>query len=220
MVGVAAGASFWTRNTSNQGTGETPVTIPSFDGVFSHDEALFNGKDLTGWVFSNRKKRLEDAVKVEDGVLFCKSLRNYRLRFGEKFRDFRLRLGYLFPVGGVTRTNGSAVLLRMASDDEEAQDFLRVKIGDWTTGRIVLPATHASQTKEPSLNQRPSQIEKRAGEWNEMEVICLGNKVIVSLNGSPLNDLDNAPENEGWIALAPQGCDVQFRNVRVARRVN
>jgi hypothetical protein len=123
------------------------------------------------------------------------------------------------PAGGVTKTNGRAVLLRMATEDNGAQDYLRIKVGDWATGRIVLPAVHASKTKEPALNPRLSEIEKPAGEWNELDVICLGKKVMVRLNGEPMNDPDTAPDNEGWLALAPQGCDVQCRNVRVARRV-
>ena len=111
-------------------------------------------------------------------------------------------------------------MLRMPTDDDGAQDYLRVKFGDWATGRIVLPAIHASQTKEPALNPRVKEIEKPAGEWNDLEVVCLGKKVMVTLNGEPMNELDTAPDNEGWLAIAPQGCDVQFRNVRVARRVN
>lgn len=224
LVGsIALGAGFWAIHRPNDDQakrpGETKVTPPSFDGVFGPDEALFNGQDLTGWVFFGAKARLDDAVKLEEGVLICKSIRQYRLRSEEKFGDFRLRLAYRFPVGGVTRTNGSAILLRMATTDDDAQNYLRIKFGDWATGRIVLPAVHASQTKEPALNPRLSEIEKRSGEWNELEIVCLGKKVRVNLNGEPINELDTAPDNEGWMALAPQGCDVQFRNVRMAKRV-
>ncbi len=86
-------------------------------------------------------------------------------------------------------------------------------------GRIVLPAIHASQTKEPDLNPRAKEIEKPAGEWNDLDVVCLGKTMIVMLNGEPMNEIDTAPDDEGWLALAPQGCDVQFRNVRVAKRL-
>jgi serine/threonine-protein kinase len=223
MGGIVAGMAFWNARPQNEdqakGPGETKATVPSFEGVFGSDQELFNGKDLTEWVFFGAKARLEDAVKVEDGVLICNSRRQYRLRSEGKFGDFRLRLAYRFPVGGVTRTNGSAILLRMTTTDDGAQDYLRIKFGDWATGRIVLPAVHASQTKEPALNPRVKEIEKPAGEWNDLDVVCLGKKVMVMLNGEPMNELDTAPENEGWLAIAPQGCDVQVRSVKVAKRV-
>ena len=101
---IAAGTALWSTHHRNddqaKGPPDTKATVPSFEGVFGPDEALFNGKDLTGWVFFGSKARLEDAVKFEDGVLICKSVRQYRLRSEAKFGDFRLRLAYSLPGRG------------------------------------------------------------------------------------------------------------------------
>lgn len=182
------------------------------------EEPILNGRDFSGWVFRGVKTRLEDAVHIKDGVVFCRSVPGNRLRTKASFSDFALRLDYRFPEGSKTRGNGCAVLLRMPDDEKAAEAYLRVKLGDWTTGRVFLPHWKQSQTTEKE--SRPlalAKAEKPAGEWNSLEVVCLVRKVAVKLNGEAVGSLDVDTSKEGFIGLAPQGCDVEFRTVRVAR---
>jgi hypothetical protein len=55
--------------------------------------------------------------------------------------------------------------------------------------------------------------EKTAGEWNTMEVVCIGNTIEVFVNGILQNRGTNVSVNRGSICLQSEGKDIEFRNV-------
>jgi hypothetical protein len=97
--------------------------------------------------------------------------------------------------------------------DEGHEKYQAMGLKSWQyTGSIygvVPPSKHAA---------------KPGGEWNSIEILCLGSRVRVAVNGEvtveaamdDYHDLRNRPRR-GSIALQNHGSSLEFRKVRVKR---
>jgi hypothetical protein len=190
------------------------------------ERALFNGRDTDGWDFISReydnggqqkKARLEEAIRVEDGVLHCREEPRYWLYTREAYSDFVLRMEYRFPYKPKWGT-GSAVLLRMSQPGPHHDAHVRVRLGGWATARILQPNEGIFQDSE-GIEPLPglAKAERPTGEWNELSIACVGGGVAVRVNGMLVNQVHLAMAKEGRIGLAPMGCAVGIRKVALAR---
>ena len=53
------------------------------------------------------------------------------------------------------------------------------------------------------------------GQWNNYEITARGSRLVVTLNGMPMVDIEDSQFAEGPIALQYGAGTVKFRNVRV-----
>jgi hypothetical protein len=70
------------------------------------------------------------------------------------------------------------------------------------------------KTKISVKKMEPSS-EKPTGEWNNMDIVCKGNSIEVSVNGILQNKATGTSDNKGHICLQSEGKDIEFRNVYV-----
>lgn len=172
--------------------------------------ALFNGRNLDGWILTGANK---DGFAAEDGMIVWKGRGGGVLQTQRRFADFALRFEFRIAEGG-----NSGVFLRAPRTGRQSKIGMEFQImGDYGvpaykngTGAIydvVAPAQNAS---------RP------AGEWNEAEVELNGAHLRATLNGVRIHDLDlDANEElryrlrEGFICLQDHGSQVAFRNIRI-----
>ena len=61
------------------------------------------------------------------------------------------------------------------------------------------------ETKEP--------VEKKLGEWNEMEITCKGGDITLVVNGVKVNEGRNGNLKHGRIALQSEGMEIHFKDV-------
>lgn len=199
--------------------------------------SLFNGKDLSGW------DGQADAWEVKDGEIHCTGSskgKNWLIWRGGEPGDFTLRMQFRWQKGN------SGVQVR--SDDlGEWQIFgyqveiaERNKMGMWH--HSLLEKTHPKKETrhlmttagqkavidaagEKSIEQVADTVEiqsaYREGEWNDLEIIADGPRLIQKINGVVFADLvDDDPEmsrRKGWIALQDhgKGCLVAFRKIEL-----
>lgn len=188
------------------------------------ERPLFNGRDTDGWGFISReygedeskKARLEEAIRVEDGVLRCREEPRYWLYSHESFGDFVLRVEYRFPHKPKYRA-GNSILLRMTQPGPHHDAHVRVRLGGWATARILAPYEGILQDPE-GIEPLPglAGAERPTGEWNKLSIACVGGAIAVRINGVLVNQVHLAMAKEGRIGLAPQGCAVDFRKVAIA----
>ncbi len=57
--------------------------------------------------------------------------------------------------------------------------------------------------------------EKPFGEWNQMEITCRGDEIIVKVNGDLVNHATNCSESKGSISLQSEGAPISFRKVEL-----
>lgn len=184
-------------------------------------EAIFNGKDLSGWQMVNKTG---PGYVVEDGVLVCPKEGGGNLFTNKEYANFVLRFEYRLEPGGNNGVGlrapltGDAAYAGMESQilDDDAPQYANLEPGQYH-GSIykVLPAKRGAP--------------KKAGEWNTEEIVCQGRHIKVTVNDKVTVDgsLDDVKDPEvlkahpgmqrtaGHIGFLGHGARVEFRNIRV-----
>jgi hypothetical protein len=198
---------------------------------------LFNGKDLTGWVYGRRANGAENKTgkgyQVDNGVLFTTKDDGGNLYTEKEYADFVLRFDFkLTPnanngIGIRAPLEGDAAYVGMEIQvlDDSGSDYTKLKPAQYH-GSIyqIFPARRG--------HQRP------VGEWNSEEITAKGRQITVKLNGVTITEgnLDDVkdegilskhrdmskPEGsrgiantKGHIGFLGHGAHVEFRNIRI-----
>jgi len=137
----------------------------------------------------------------------------------EQFGDFTLRLEFRTS----RPESNSGVFLRvpeMVTSDEYIYHSFEVQIH--ATGDVPIHRTGAVYDAEPPGEDRA----RPAGEWNDLEISFVGDRITVALNGAPVVDWMAEPRGKirdfatrGYIGLQNHDWDssVYFRNIRVKK---
>jgi hypothetical protein len=176
-------------------------------------EQLFNGKDLSGWRVTGDEKWY-----VQDGQMVGESEGGHGgfAITERKFKQFEVSAQFL------PETPGNSGLFYHTNIDEKGKFVggMQVEI-DYTINR------HTAGLHEPygrSWVVWPAPENEtviRQGEWNDMMVKVVGNRVITRLNGVTMIDFtDPNPKNsDGVIGFQIHGgktkMKIRFRNVWV-----
>jgi hypothetical protein len=197
---------------------------------------LFNGQDLTGWVYGRRGKAENltgKGYQVENGVLFCTKEDGGNLYTEREYADFALRFEFKLTENA---NNGIGIRAPLEGDAAYAGIEIQVLDDSGSEYRNLRPAQYHGSIYNIVPAKRGFQ--KPVGEWNSEEIIAKGRQITVKLNGvtivdANLNDVkDEAilakhrdlskPEGargiantRGHIGLLGHGTRVEFRNVRI-----
>lgn len=105
--------------------------------------------------------------------------------------------------------------------DEERQKCSHGEHYIWKRGgrRVTLTGNNRlcrydiARDWQDSPSDRPAVNERPFGEWNEVELVCDGEKVEVFFNGKLVNAAVKAQPSRGKIQLQSEGCGIEFRNL-------
>ena len=186
---------------------------------------LFNGHDLTGW-----SKRGGSAVyEVENGSIVGKCTPNTPgntfLCSEQEFGNFVLKLQYKFLEAG-----NSGVQFRSAArpegDGERVYGYqYEIRPGGDMTGRIYDEGRRGHQfgiiwldayTPQDRLDAAQKSCKK--GEWNDIEIQCVGPSIKTWLNGKLVVDMFDSFTMKGFIGLqvhSGKSGTVAWRNIRI-----
>lgn len=164
---------------------------------------LFNGKDLTGW-----EGQIEKHWSVQDGDIVCRNservVTTTYLFTKEKFKNFRLLFEVKQRQGeGFTAPQHSALAFGGEKSKQADEEFcfkgpLAMFCKDWGVydvfGRLRLdPPGHRGVLAHPS---------EKAGDWNQVEVLVIGDRVRVVNNGQLVSDFK---DKDGTFKESPLG---------------
>ena len=178
---------------------------------------LFNGRDLAGWeAFQHgRPVRPGTNLVADRGELFCPASTNGRLQTAAVFPGFVLKLEYLFPEGGTVSELGSGIALIPENLDAAFQvegtatvGHLEYQLRPGQSGGLAI-------AWQPMALPRRAEVERPAGQWNEVEIRYEGSKLTFGLNGTVVNQVGLEQHWPCHIALLAQQSDVRFRNLRI-----
>jgi len=198
-----------------------PAPPPADDGLVP----IFNGKDLSGWVVegassskSKKDAKSEPIWSVRDGLIRCTGDGFGFIRYDKKVEDFVFEVEYRMSpransgIGirstrftGPAKTRPSFAAYEIQLLDDAGKPATKSSTG--SLYRYVAPKENAS---------------KPAGQWNQIRIECRGPRILITLNGKTVQDLDQTTVSEikdkplsGYIMLQSHSRPVEFRNPRL-----
>ena len=214
------------------------VGIPGFlraqDAGFT---TLFNGKNLTGWVYGTRSNgepnKSGQGYQVKDGVLFTTEQDGGNLFTEKQYADFVLRFEFR-----LTANANNGIGIRAPLQGDAAYTGIEIQVLD--DGGSKYTNLRPAQYHGSVYHMFPAKrgFQKPVGEWNSEEITVRGRQITVKLNGETIVDanLDDVkdpdllakhrdltkPEGSrgiantrGHIGLLGHGTHVEFRNIRI-----
>ena len=188
--------------------------------------ALFNGRDLSGWVNANCAP---ETWSAREGVIHCTGFPTGALRTERQYENFILELEWRHLTSG----GNSGVFLWGTPIAAPGVPFLRgieVQVLDhgynvqgknewYTTHGDVFPihgATMKPFGRNSGMRSFPSsERSKGSPEWNHYRIVCANGVVRLSVNGAEVSGGEDCNYRKGYLALESEGAPVEFRNVRI-----
>ena len=187
---------------------------------------LFNGKDLTGWVYgSGGRGKAGAGYQVQDGVLYCTAKDGGNLYTEKPYADFVLRFEFKLEPNS---NNGVGIRTPMQGD--AAYVGMEIRVLD-DNGPQYKDNLQPWQYHGSIYNVVPAKRGhlKATGEWNTEEITAKGRQITVKLNGETIVDanLDDVKDadtlkkhpglknEKGHIGFLGHGTRVEFRNIRI-----
>ncbi len=175
---------------------------------------IFNGLDLAGWHAMGQQD-----WHAEDGILWTEGKGGW-LRSDQRYADFALRLEYRVSKGAV-----SGIFLRSAEQGDPTFTGLKIALLDDAGQLTDLHSTGAIYGAVIPLDS----VGRKAGEWNQVEISCIGRHLTLFLNGNRIHKIDfddpafvfaekrplSRVPNQGYIGLESHTSRVDFRSLRI-----
>jgi hypothetical protein len=189
--------------------------------------SIFNGKDLTGWVYGKRgtgENKSGAGYAVENGAIYCTVKDGGNLYTEKEYGDFSLRFEFK-----LTENANNGIGIRAPLEGDSAYVGMEIQVLDDSGSQYknLRPEQYHGSIYDCFACKRGSQ--KPVGEWNEEEITAKGRQVTVKLNGTVIVDanLDDIKDpdklkkhpgllnKKGHIGFLGHGARVEFRNLRV-----
>ena len=176
---------------------------------------MFNGRDLANWVHNGKP----GSFTVKNGMITGDRMGHgelaYWLSTEREYGDFELRLQYKIAKGG-----NSGVFIRAPRQGRASKLGMEIQILD--DGQKTGTPTAGSSSSIYQVVAPKAYASKPAGEWNDLWILCDGDRVKVTLNGQAVTDASMAEHESlqsrprrGYIGLSAHTGPVQFRNIRL-----
>lgn len=180
---------------------------------------LFNGENLDGWEQINGTAKYE----VEEGVIVgttAEGSPNSFLCTKQYYSNFMLEFEVLVD----DRLN-SGVQIRSNSFPEYRNGRVHgyqveIAAGGFS-GYIYDEARRGRWLSEERCNKEASNEAFKKGEWNQYQVLCIGDHIMTWINGVPVADVVDAMTKVGFIGLQVHSfrgdtpAQVRWRNIRI-----
>ncbi len=175
---------------------------------------LFNGKDLSGWVFKLKDPSVDPATvfNVRNGVIHIKGDPFGYMRTANSYSDYKLHVEWRWPV----EASNSGVFIHAQTPDTIWLKTIECQLQAGNAGDFVCmngATMNERQGNSRMVRKMAASSEKAVGEWNTMEVTCKSNTIEVVVNGVLQNKATGISDTKGHICLQSEGKDVEFRNV-------
>jgi hypothetical protein len=184
--------------------------------------SIFNGHDLAGWSVIGAGAG-EDWL-VRDGCLVCQGKHHSWLRSSREYGDFRLVLEYQVAEGA-----NSGVYVHVPADGNHHRERsslrpagFEIQILDDHASRYAGLKDYQYSASLYDIAGAVPRVSKRAGEWNTLEIQCVGLHVTVIHNG--VRVVDARPQRfpllalrnrQGYLGLQSHNGVVRFRNLKI-----
>ncbi|MDG2222235.1 MAG: DUF1080 domain-containing protein [Rubripirellula sp.] len=212
-----------------------PLAAAADDHSSEKTISLFNGKDLAGWRADvpHRDKHPDatDSFVVRDGMLVSLGTPNGHLITDKVYENFRLEVEYRFAAkpgncGVLVHASTPRALYKMYPKSIEVQ-MNHMHAGDFWCIVQDITVPNMVQRRGPKENWGITEGKARrilnltdgsenpVGEWNAMDIECVGDAVKVWVNGDLVNHGTGCTASKGQLSLQAEGSEVEFRKLEL-----
>lgn len=180
---------------------------------------LFNGKELSNWIFYLKDQSVDPAnvFTVRDGVIHITGDPFGYMRTKEKYSDYKLHVEWRWP----SEATNSGVFVHGQEPDAIWLKCIECQLMAGNAGDFVcMNGADISERPDKSkavVKKLAESSEKPVGEWNTMEVTCKGSTIEVFVNGILQNKGTNVNITSGSICLQSEGKAIEFKNVYLTK---
>jgi Domain of Unknown Function (DUF1080) len=172
--------------------------------------ALFNGKDLKGWVTPEDKS----LFSVEDGEIIGRTKgdlkKNEFLATDKPYGDFVLKAKVKF------RNGNSGIQFRSKRADDGVVSGPQADVADGYWGLLYEERGRGILERYPE--EKANELVKK-DDWNEFVITAKGSHVTIDLNGTRVIDRDDPKfDKEGIIALQVHvgpAMEVRYKDIEI-----
>lgn len=191
---------------------------------------LFNGKDLTGWVYGQRSNGQENRAgkgyQAENGILYCSKEDGGNLFTEQEYGDFVFRFEFKLEPNA---NNGVGIRAPLAGDAAYAGMEIQILDDGGSQYTNLRPAQYHGSIYDVVPAKRGAL--KPVGQWNSEEITARGRHIKVKVNGKTIVDanLDGIKDESvlkkhpglarksGRVGFLGHGAHVEFRNIRIKK---
>jgi hypothetical protein len=176
---------------------------------------LFNGKDLSNWEFKLKDPLVKpsEVFSVQNGVIRIKGDPFGYMRTRDTYSDYKLHVEYRWP----EEATNSGVFVHAQLPDTIWIKCVECQLQAGNAGDFVCmngaDMNERADKSKRSVKKTGPSSEKPVGEWNTMEVNCIGNTIEVFVNGELKNKATGVNLSGGHICLQSEGKNIEFRNL-------
>lgn len=200
-------------------------------GAATQPQALFNGKDLSGWYTFTEKygknNDPENIFQIEDGVLHFDGEPMGYLATNASYKNYYLKVVFCwgkkkYPPR-LDSPRDSGILYHFTETEQDtvwpASIECQVQENDCGDYFLIGGPTADSPNKNPEDTGnriiRTANYENPDREWNTIEVICYDDKSEHYVNGHLVNQAYNLSVHEGRILLQTEAAEVYYKSVEL-----
>jgi len=211
------------------------LALAAFAAAACPAEALFNGRDLSGWLSvadndaTGGYSAAEPTWTVVDGAIRSTGTPFGYLRTKRAdFSDFKMKVEYRW--WRKTAKPNSGVFVRLAAETGtfiprcyENQLAPESACSIFALGGSVIEGVAPRSPYDPAnalsgiaaVPAKAPSAEKPFGEWNLLEIEVKGDEIVSRLNGTEMNRVKGVKTPKGAIALQSEGGAIEFRAVEI-----
>jgi hypothetical protein len=181
--------------------------------------SLFNGKDLNGWILFLKDPAVDPATvfTVKDAAIHITGNPFGYMRTREQYGNYRLYLEWRWP----SEPTNSGVFIHAQEPDTIWPACFECQLKAGYAGDLICMGgtdmTERTDKTKIVVGKKAASNELPAGEWNTLEVICMGNTIEILVNGLLQNKATGITQSKGHICLQSEGKDIEFRSIHLIR---
>ena len=196
---------------------------------------LVNGKNLEGWHVDVPDQDINpDAMPsfiLRDGKLVSMGLPEGHLITDASYQDYRLEIRYRFVnepgnCGILVHASTPRALYDMFPKSIEVQMYHQnagdfwcivqdIKVDNMVERRGPKEEWGITEGKKRRILNLTDGTERPPGEWNDMKIECLDDRIKVWLNDTYVNEGYECTAQSGQIAVQAEGAEVEFEYIRL-----
>ena len=197
-------------------------------GCAPKEEVLFNGKDLTGWVWFTKdadasvvpdaledtveKAPAEECFSVKDGALHVSGTPFGYIRTEKEYGDCTLHVEWRWVEGRVD----SGIFVFLQDEDKIWPTGIQLQLRESDFG-YLFSGLKLEGVEGPFCRKAPLCVEDpelEDGLWNETVIVCKAGHITASVNGVLVNEAQ-CKASEGYFGFQSEGGPIEFRNIRI-----